>query len=134
MGPILRKVLLFGSAGLLFVVLAISLTPITSPLPPYTGQFEVGILDLETEVEEAREVYGEGVVLKEGGEKAFEVCGFSSSTFVCIFVIWNMKELGEFLERVSILEGVGFMFSKNLLVCCISWCLCFVYVANGMPW
>ena len=47
-----------------------SLTPITSPLPPYTGQHEVGILDVEVEVE--RRSIAEGI-LKETGEKAFEV-------------------------------------------------------------
>lgn len=70
MGPILRKTLLLGSASILFVILAVSLTPITSPLPPYTGQYEVGILDLETEVER-REIHP--AVLKETGGKAFEV-------------------------------------------------------------
>ncbi|KAF1972212.1 hypothetical protein BU23DRAFT_535144 [Bimuria novae-zelandiae CBS 107.79] len=70
MGQLLRKTLLFGSAGLLFVIFAVSLTPITSPLPPYTGQYEVGILDLETEVER-REIYP--AVLKETGKKAFEL-------------------------------------------------------------
>jgi platelet-activating factor acetylhydrolase len=66
----LRQVLLYGSASVLFLVLAISLTPITSPLPPYTGDYEVGILDIETEVER-RTIHD--AVLKETGEKAFEV-------------------------------------------------------------
>lgn len=47
-----------------------SLTPITSPLPPYTGQHEVGILDVEVEVE--KRVIAEGT-LKETGVKAFEL-------------------------------------------------------------
>jgi platelet-activating factor acetylhydrolase len=67
----LRQALLYGSAGVLFLVLAISLTPITSPLPPYTGDYEVGILDIETEVEK-RTIHD--AVLKETGERAFEVC------------------------------------------------------------
>jgi hypothetical protein len=50
-----------------------SLTPLTSPLPPYTGQHEVGVLDVETEVE--RRVVAEGV-LKDNGDAAFEVCGY----------------------------------------------------------
>jgi platelet-activating factor acetylhydrolase len=66
----LRQALLYGSASVLFLVLAISLTPITSPLPPYTGDYEVGILDIETEVEK-RTIHD--AVLKETGEKAFEV-------------------------------------------------------------
>ena len=66
----LRQALLYGSASVLFLVLAISLTPITSPLPPYTGDYEVGILDVETEVER-RTIHD--AVLKETGEKAFEV-------------------------------------------------------------
>jgi platelet-activating factor acetylhydrolase len=66
----LRNALLFGSAGALFLILVISLTPITSPLPPYTGEYEVGVLDVETEVE--RRVVHDAV-LKETGEKAFEV-------------------------------------------------------------
>jgi platelet-activating factor acetylhydrolase len=49
----------------------LSLTPLTSPLPPYTGQHEVGVLDVETEVE--RRVVAEGV-LKDSGDAAFEVC------------------------------------------------------------
>ncbi|KAJ4302608.1 hypothetical protein N0V90_001497 [Kalmusia sp. IMI 367209] len=89
MGPILRKVLLFGSAGFLFVLLAVSLTPITSPLPPYTGQYEVGILDLETEVEERREVYGEGVVLKESGEKAFEPVSLIGTGYARLIGIYS---------------------------------------------
>jgi len=71
MGPSLRKALLFGSAGVLFLILVLSLTPITSPLPPYTGEHEVGILDLETGVER-REIHP--ATLKETGLKAFEVC------------------------------------------------------------
>lgn len=66
----MRQALLYGSASVLFLVLAISLTPITSPLPPYTGDYEVGILDVETEVEK-RTIHD--AVLKETGEKAFEV-------------------------------------------------------------
>jgi platelet-activating factor acetylhydrolase len=66
----LRQALLYGSASVLFLIIAVSLTPITSPLPPYTGDYEVGILDIETELER-RTVHD--AVLKETGEKAFEV-------------------------------------------------------------
>lgn len=66
----LQHALLYGSAGVLFLIVAISLTPITSPLPPYTGRYEVGVLDLETEVER-RVIYD--AVLKETGKKAFEL-------------------------------------------------------------
>lgn len=72
MGQLLRKTLLFGSAGVLFILLAVSLTPITSPLPPYTGQYEVGILDLETELEK-REIHP-ATLKGTSGAKAFEVC------------------------------------------------------------
>jgi platelet-activating factor acetylhydrolase len=72
MGQLFRKILLFGSAGVLFILLAVSLTPITSPLPPYTGQYEVGILDLETELEK-REIHP-ATLKGTGGVKAFEVC------------------------------------------------------------
>lgn len=65
-----RRVIIFTSASLLFWILVFSLTPITSPLPPYTGPHEVGILDLETEVQ--KRVIHDGV-LKETGEKAFEL-------------------------------------------------------------
>ncbi|KAF2680200.1 hypothetical protein K458DRAFT_312410 [Lentithecium fluviatile CBS 122367] len=66
----LRNVLFYGSASALFILLALSLTPITSPLPPYVGDYEVGVLDIETEVER-RLVHD--AVLKETGEKAFEL-------------------------------------------------------------
>lgn len=76
MGQLLRKTLLFGSAGVLFIILAVSLTPITSPLPPYTGQYEVGILDLETDVEK-KEIHP-ATLKGTDGTKAFEVSlGFS---------------------------------------------------------
>ncbi|KAF1953153.1 hypothetical protein CC80DRAFT_451140 [Byssothecium circinans] len=65
-----RKFLMATSAGILFVVLLISLTPITSPLPPYTGPYEVGILDLETEVQR-RTIHP--ATLKETGARAFEL-------------------------------------------------------------
>jgi platelet-activating factor acetylhydrolase len=66
-----RRLAFFGSAFLLFWIFVLSLTPLTSPLPPYTGQHEVGVLDVETEVE--RRVVAEGV-LKDSGDAAFEVC------------------------------------------------------------
>ncbi|KAF2012790.1 hypothetical protein BU24DRAFT_395948 [Aaosphaeria arxii CBS 175.79] len=65
-----RRFLLFGSAFVFFWIFVFSLTPLTAPLPPYTGQFEVGILDLEVEVE--KRVINEAI-LKETGEKAFEL-------------------------------------------------------------
>lgn len=68
-----RRVLLFGSAFTVFWIFVFSLTPITSPLPPYTGQYEVGVLDIETEVEK-RVIHD--AVLKESGQPAFEVCTF----------------------------------------------------------
>lgn len=68
--PLSRRILLYTSASLLFLLLVTSLTPIISPLPPYTGQYEVGILDLETAVPR-RAVHS--AVLKETGEKAFEL-------------------------------------------------------------
>ncbi|PSN59821.1 hypothetical protein BS50DRAFT_604969 [Corynespora cassiicola Philippines] len=65
-----RRLVFFGSAFVLFWIFVFSLSPITSPLPPYTGPHEVGILDLETEVQ--RRVIHEAV-LKETGDKAFEL-------------------------------------------------------------
>jgi platelet-activating factor acetylhydrolase len=65
-----RRVLFFASAGALFFIFIFSLTPITSPLPPYTGSHEVGILDVETEVQK-RVIHD--AVLKSTGEKAFEL-------------------------------------------------------------
>lgn len=65
-----RRVIIFTSASLLFWILVFSLTPITSPLPPYTGPYEVGILDLETEVQK-RVIHQ--AILKETREKAFEL-------------------------------------------------------------
>jgi len=65
-----QNILLFGSGSLLFFTFVFSLTPITSPLPPYTGPHEVGILDLETEVQR-RTIHD--AILKETGEKAFEL-------------------------------------------------------------
>ena len=68
-----RRLVLYGSAVALFGFLAFSLSPITSPLPRYTGPHEVGVLDVEVEVER-RLVGGNEAVLKETGERAFEVC------------------------------------------------------------
>lgn len=65
-----RRVIIFTSASLLFWILLICFTPITSPLPPYTGPHEVGILDIETEVQK-RIVHD--AILKETGENAFEL-------------------------------------------------------------
>ncbi|KAH7386638.1 platelet-activating factor acetylhydrolase, isoform II-domain-containing protein [Phaeosphaeria sp. MPI-PUGE-AT-0046c] len=65
-----RRVIIFTSASLLFWILLIVLTPITSPLPPYTGPHEVGILDVETAVQK-RVIHD--AVLKETGEDAFEL-------------------------------------------------------------
>lgn len=69
-----RHLVLYSSASALFLFLVLSLTPIISPLPPYTGEYEVGILDLEVEVE--KKIIHEAV-LKETGQKAFEVCYIS---------------------------------------------------------
>ncbi|KAF1939291.1 PAF-acetylhydrolase family member [Clathrospora elynae] len=66
----LRRVLFLTSAATLFFIFIFSLTPIISPLPPYTGPHEVGILDLETELEK-RVIHD--AVLKSTGEKAFEL-------------------------------------------------------------
>ncbi|KAL6704624.1 hypothetical protein ACN47E_008021 [Coniothyrium glycines] len=65
-----RRGLVLGSAALLFVVFAVSLSPVTSPLPPYTGAHQVGILDVETEVQ--KRVLREAV-LKSTGGPAFEL-------------------------------------------------------------
>lgn len=90
MGQVLRKTLLFGSAGALFIILAVSLSPITSPLPPYTGQYEVGILDLETEVEK-REIHP--ATFKETGEKAFEVCSVAAPGQIVVLWVPTFKNL-----------------------------------------
>ncbi|KAF2181699.1 hypothetical protein K469DRAFT_713302 [Zopfia rhizophila CBS 207.26] len=66
----LRRLLFFGSAFVLFWIFIFSLSPITSPLPPYTGPHEVGILDLEVEVE--KKVIN-NAILKETGQPAFEL-------------------------------------------------------------
>lgn len=65
-----RRVIIFTSASLLFWILLIGLTPVTFPLPPYTGPHEVGILDVETEVQK-RIIHD--AILKETGENAFEL-------------------------------------------------------------
>jgi platelet-activating factor acetylhydrolase len=65
-----RRIIVFTSASLLFWILVFSLTPITSPLPPYTGPHEVGILDVETEVQK-RVIHD--AILKETGDNAFEL-------------------------------------------------------------
>jgi platelet-activating factor acetylhydrolase len=72
-----RRLVLYGSAVALFGFLAFSLSPITSPLPRYTGPHEVGVLDVEVEVEK-RLVGGNEAVLKETGERAFEVSSIFS--------------------------------------------------------
>jgi platelet-activating factor acetylhydrolase len=65
-----RRILVFTSASLLFWIFVFSLTPITSPLPPYTGPHEVSILDVETEVQK-RVIHD--AILKETGKNAFEL-------------------------------------------------------------
>jgi platelet-activating factor acetylhydrolase len=65
-----RRLIIFTSASILFWVFVFSLTPITSPLPPYTGPHEVGILDVETEVQK-RVIHD--AILKETGDNAFEL-------------------------------------------------------------
>ncbi|KAH8724754.1 PAF-acetylhydrolase family member [Phaeosphaeriaceae sp. PMI808] len=65
-----QRIIIFTSASLLFWIFVFSLTPITSPLPPYTGPHEVGILDVETEVQK-RVIHD--AILKETGDNAFEL-------------------------------------------------------------
>lgn len=65
-----RRIIIFTSASVLFWLFVFSLSPITSPLPPYTGPHEVGILDVETEVQK-RVI--RNAVLKETGDNAFEL-------------------------------------------------------------
>ncbi|KAF2263867.1 hypothetical protein CC78DRAFT_617249 [Lojkania enalia] len=65
-----RRIVFFGSAITLFWIFVFSLTPITSPLPKYHGPHEVGVLDVEVEVQ--RRVLHEAV-LKETGETHFEL-------------------------------------------------------------
>ena len=73
-----RHILISCSAFVLFWICVLSLTPLTSPLPPYTGAHEVGILDVEVEVQ--KRVLSEAA-LRSTGEKAFEVC-FSFTFYV----------------------------------------------------
>ncbi|KAF2474133.1 uncharacterized protein BDR25DRAFT_323182 [Lindgomyces ingoldianus] len=69
----LRRLILLGSALLIFLILVVNLTPATRRLPQYTGRYDVGVLDLEVEVEK-RVIKGFGdVMLKGVGEKAFEL-------------------------------------------------------------
>lgn len=65
-----QRILFLASAAFLFLFFIFSLTPITSPLPPYTGPHEVGILDIETEVQR-RIIHN--AILKETGRNAFEL-------------------------------------------------------------
>ncbi|KAF2747701.1 hypothetical protein M011DRAFT_467314 [Sporormia fimetaria CBS 119925] len=65
-----RRLLLLGSASTLFLFLVFTLTPIVSPLPRYTGPHEVGVLDVETEVERRR-IWDARI--KETGEPAFDL-------------------------------------------------------------
>lgn len=65
-----RRIAFFTSASVLFWMFVIGLTPITSPLLPYTGPYEVGILDVETEVQR-RVIYE--ATLKETGKNVFEL-------------------------------------------------------------
>ncbi|KAL5121775.1 hypothetical protein ACEQ8H_000462 [Pleosporales sp. CAS-2024a] len=65
-----RRVIIFTSASVFFWLFIFSLSPITSPLPPYTGPHEVGILDVETEVKK-RVIHD--AILKETGQNAFEM-------------------------------------------------------------
>lgn len=65
-----QRILFITSAVFLFFVFIFSLTPITSPLPSYTGPHEVGILDVETEVQK-RVIYD--ATFKETGQNAFEL-------------------------------------------------------------
>lgn len=65
-----RRVVLLTSAFLFFWVFIFTLTPITSPLPPYTGPHEVGILDVETIIEK-RVIHN--ATLKGTGKRPFEL-------------------------------------------------------------
>ncbi|KAF1933661.1 PAF-acetylhydrolase family member [Didymella exigua CBS 183.55] len=65
-----QRIIIFTSASVLFWLVVIGLTPITSPLPPYTGPHEVGILDVETQVE--KRVIREAT-LEDTGKNAFEL-------------------------------------------------------------
>lgn len=65
-----QRILLFGTGSILFLTFIFSLTPITAPLPAYTGPYQVGVLDVETEVQ--KEVVHDAI-LRETGEKAFEL-------------------------------------------------------------
>ncbi|KAF2738649.1 hypothetical protein EJ04DRAFT_486123 [Polyplosphaeria fusca] len=65
-----KRIFLFGSAFVLFWIFVFSLTPITSPLPAYTGPHQVGVLDVEVEGQK-RLIHD--AVLKETGDKAFEL-------------------------------------------------------------
>lgn len=65
-----RRIILFTSASVVFWLLVIGLTPVTSPLPPYTGPHEVGILDVETKVQ--KQIIRKAT-LKETGKHAFEL-------------------------------------------------------------
>ncbi|KAF2714822.1 hypothetical protein K504DRAFT_457018 [Pleomassaria siparia CBS 279.74] len=64
-----RRLAFFGSAFFLFWIFVFGLTPLTVPLPPYTGPHEVGILDVEVEVD--RRIISEAVL--KTGEMAFEL-------------------------------------------------------------
>jgi platelet-activating factor acetylhydrolase len=76
---------IIGSGFVLFSIFLFSLTPITAPLPPYTGPHEVGVLDVETEVERR---FIHDATLKETGEKAFEVrLSLTMSRFVIISLL-----------------------------------------------
>ncbi|KAH7355552.1 PAF-acetylhydrolase family member [Pyrenochaeta sp. MPI-SDFR-AT-0127] len=65
-----QRITFLISGLFLFCVLIFTLTPIVSPLPPYTGPHEVGILDVETVVE--KRIINEATS-KETGEKLFEL-------------------------------------------------------------
>lgn len=65
-----QRVLFLASAVFLFILFIFSLTPITSPLPPYTGPHEVGILDVEIEVQK-RVIHD--AILKDKRGEAFKL-------------------------------------------------------------
>ncbi|KAF2004505.1 PAF-acetylhydrolase family member [Amniculicola lignicola CBS 123094] len=65
-----KRLAFWASSFILFWILLFSLSPITSPLPKYTGPHGVGVLDVEVAVE--RRVVREGII-RETGERAFQL-------------------------------------------------------------
>jgi hypothetical protein len=105
-----RRLILSGSALSVFLFFVFTLTPIIQPLPPYTGEHDVGVLDVETPVER-RVIYN--ATIKETGEPAFEVG---------IHLLNNMSLLFEHSLHVSdltITRRHGNTFSLFITVRCV---------------